>query len=123
MSQPVKLTDELVLEARSVSKIAERSIAGQIEYWAQLGRAIDPILRGDRALALKRAGEGRSLAEAISTVDSDSGRKRVRDYLEQTPFPHFEPAPESPGLLWKIDEDGSRTLGKFVNREFVPTGN
>ena len=108
MSQPVKLTDELVLEARSVSQIAERSIAGQIEYWAQLGRAIDPILRGDRALALKRAGENRSLAEAISTVDSNSGRKRVSDYLEQTPFPHFEPAPDSPGLLWKIDEDGTR---------------
>ncbi len=119
MSQPVKLKDDLVLEARLVAKIAERSIAGQIEYWAQLGRAIEPLLRGDQALALKKAGEARSLADAISEVDSDAGRKRVRDYLDQTPFPHFEASTENPGLIVKIDEDGTRTLGRFVNRKFV----
>lgn len=119
MSQPVKLTDELVLEARTVSKVAERSIAGQIEYWAQLGRAVEPLLRGDQAMALKQSGKMRSLAKAIENVDSDPGRKRVRDYLDQQPFPHFEPAAESPGFLVKIDEDGSRTIGRFVNRKFV----
>ena len=44
MSQPVKLSDELVLDARLTSKAAERSIAGQIEFWAQLGRAIEPLV-------------------------------------------------------------------------------
>lgn len=119
MSQPVKLTDELVLEARTVSKVAERSIAGQIEYWAQLGRAVEPLLRGDQALALKQSGQTRSLAKAIENVDSDAGRKKVRDYLDQQPFPHFEPATQSPGFLVKIDEDGARTIGRFVNRKFV----
>jgi hypothetical protein len=52
MSQPVKLSDELVLDARLTAEIAERSIAGQIEFWAQLGRAIEPLLEGSRALAL-----------------------------------------------------------------------
>jgi hypothetical protein len=74
VSQPVKLSDELVLDARITSKIAERSIAGQIEYWAQLGRAIEPLLRGDKALALCQSGKTRSLAEAISQVDSKAGR-------------------------------------------------
>jgi len=119
MSQPVKLTDELVLEARTVSKVAERSIAGQIEYWAQLGRAVEPLLRGEQALALKKSGAARSLSKAIESVDSDSGRQRVRDYLSKQSFPHFEPSTESPGLLVKIDEDGARTIGRFVNRKFV----
>lgn len=118
MSQPVKLTDELVLDARMTAKAAERSIAGQIEFWAQLGRAVEPLLRGDKALALRRSGNARPLSEALEVVDSDEGRERVRDYLAAQPFPRFEAAPDHPGLLIKIDEDGSRTLGRFVNREF-----
>ena len=46
MSQPVKLSDVLVLDARLTGQIGERSITGQIEYWANLGRAIEPLLRG-----------------------------------------------------------------------------
>jgi hypothetical protein len=118
MSQPVKLTDELVLDARMTAKVAERSIAGQIEFWAQLGRAIEPLLRGDKALALRRSGNIRPLSEALKTVDTDEGKARVRNYLADQPFPHFEAAPDHLGLLIKIDEDGTRTLGRFVNREF-----
>ncbi len=118
MSQPVKLSDELVLDARLAAEIAERSIAGQIELWAQLGRAIEPLLRGDRALALRRAGSARPLSGAIRLVDSESGRARARASLERQPFPHFEPAPDAPGLLVRIEEDGTRQLGRFVNREF-----
>jgi hypothetical protein len=120
MGQPVKLTDELVLDARMTAKVAERSIAGQIEFWAQLGRAIEPLLRGDKALALRRSGNVRPLSEALETVDSDAGRELVRDYLAAQPFPHFEAAPDCPGMLIKIEKDGSRTLGRFVNREFQP---
>jgi hypothetical protein len=50
MSQPVKLSDALVLDARLTAEAAERSIAGQIEYWAQLGRAIDPLLQGSSGI-------------------------------------------------------------------------
>ena len=121
MSQPVKLTDELVLDARMTAEINERSIAGQIEFWAQLGRAIEPVLRGDRALALRQSGKARPLSKAIRAVDTEEGKKRVHDYLQTRPFPHFEAATKRPGLLVRIDEDGTRTLGRFVNRKFEPT--
>ncbi|MCH8149058.1 MAG: hypothetical protein IH987_13930, partial [Planctomycetes bacterium] len=101
----MKLSDELVCDARLIAEVSERSIAGQIEFWAQMGRALEPLLRGDRALALRRAGRCRPLAEAIRDVDSVEGRKRVRDYLEAQPYPHFEPVPGISGLLRKIDED------------------
>lgn len=118
MSQPVKLSDELVCDARAVAKISDRSIAGQIEFWAQLGRSLEPLLRGDRALALRQSGAVRPLSEAIASVDSDAGRKRVRDFLQAQPYPHFETVPGAPGLLKKIDEDGTQTIGRFVNRRF-----
>jgi hypothetical protein len=118
MSQPVKLSDELVLDARITAEVAERSIAGQIEYWAHLGRAIEPLLQGAQALALRRAGAVKPLSECLESVDSTEGRRRVADYLQSRPFPHYEPAPEAPGMLVRIEEDGTRTLGRFVNRQF-----
>lgn len=118
MSQPVKLSDEIVLDARLIGEIAQRSIAGQIEFWAQLGRAIEPLLEGTRALALRRAAAARPLSECLALVDSNEGRHRVLAYLDSRPFPHYEPAPAGRGLLVRIDEDGTETLGRFVGREF-----
>jgi hypothetical protein len=118
MSQPVKLSDELVLDARVTAEVANRSIAGQIEFWAQLGRAIEPLLDGARAMALRRAGKTRSLSECFATVDSPEGRRRVAEYLESRPFPHFEAAADAPGLLVRIEADGTRTVGRFVGRQF-----
>ncbi|MSR57966.1 MAG: hypothetical protein EXS05_09860 [Planctomycetaceae bacterium] len=118
MSQPVKISDELILDARLIAEIAERSIAGQIEFWAQLGRAIEPLLEGAHVLALRRAGAAVPLSQCLAAVDSSAGRRRVSAYLDSRPFPHYEPAPEAPGLLLRVTEDGTRTLGRFVDREF-----
>ncbi len=118
MSQPVKLSDELVLDARLTAEIAERSIAGQIEFWAQLGRAIEPLLEGSRVLALRKAGSTVSLSQCLDSVATAEGRRRVVDYLDSRPFPHYEPAPGATGLLVRVAEDGTRTLGRFVGREF-----
>jgi hypothetical protein len=122
MGQPVKLSDELVLDARVAGKAGERSIAGQIEYWARLGRALEMHLRGPEALKLKHEGEQRPLSSLLASVDTAPGRKRLARHLEKLPFPHFEPepAPGKRGLVVKIDRDGTRTVGRFVNREFRP---
>lgn len=118
MSQPVKLSDELVLDARLTAEIAQRSIAGQVEYWARLGRAIEPLLQGAQALALCRAGAARPLSECLESVDSPEGRRRVAEHLANQPFPHYEPARDVPGMLVRVEADGTRTVGRFVNRQF-----
>jgi ParD-like antitoxin of type II bacterial toxin-antitoxin system len=118
VSQPVKISDELLLDARLTAKIAERSIAGQIEFWAQLGRAIEPLLEGSRALALRQAGAVAPLSGRLASVDSAEGRGRVAEYLAARPFPHYEPSPGRAGLLVRVEADGTRTLGRFVDREF-----
>src|SRR5437867_12197503 len=118
MSQPVKLSDELVLDARLTAEIAERSIAGQIEFWAQLGRAIEPLLEGSRALALRRAGAAVPLSDCLASVDSAAGRRRVVEYLESGPFPRYPPAAGSPGLVVRVEVRGTRTLVRSVGRAF-----
>ena len=37
MSTAVRISDDLVKKARSRSRALKRSIAGQIEYWAEIG--------------------------------------------------------------------------------------
>ena len=117
MSQPVKLSDKLVLDARLTGEVAERSIAGQIEFWAKLGRAIEPLLQGIQAMALCHAGAARPLSACLDSVDSPEGRRRVADHLQTQPYPHYEPA-DAPGLLIRLTADGKRTVGRFVNRRF-----
>jgi hypothetical protein len=120
MSQPVKLSDALVLDARLAGGATERSIAGQVEFWAKLGRAIEPLLRGDQALALCRSGGARSLSALIRSVEAPAGRRRLAAHLASLPFPHYAPAPGSKGLLIRTGADGSRSVGRFVNRTFTP---
>jgi hypothetical protein len=97
----------------------ERSIAGQVEFWARLGRAIEPLLQGAQALALCRNASARPLSACLESVDSPEGRRRVAEFLQTQPYPHYEPAPDSPGLLVRTEADGKRTVGRFVNRQFM----
>lgn len=119
MSQPVKLSDSLVLDARLVGDTVERSIAGQVEFWASLGRSVELLLEGRQVLALRRSGGARPLSEILSSVDTTAGRKRLAAVLANRPYPHFDQHADRPGLLVRTEEDGSRTAGRFVNRVFV----
>jgi hypothetical protein len=118
MGQPVKLSTSLILDARLTSEITERSIAGQIEFWARLGRAIEPLLQGAQSLALSRAGATMPLSECLVSINSREGRKRLNTYLQSRPYPHYEATSDTPGLLVRTDADGRRTLGRFVRRKF-----
>lgn len=56
---------------------------------------------------------------ALGAVDSDEGRDRLSRYLQSQPYPHYEPNPANPELIFRIKEDGSRVSGRFVNEKFV----
>ena len=120
MGQPVKLSDALVLDARLAAKHVERSIAGQVEFWARIGRAIEPLLEGTRVLALCRNAAVRPLAACLESVDTVEGRKRVAQFIQTLPYPHYEPHPDKAGLLIRTEANGKRTVGRFVNRQFRP---
>ena len=118
MNQPVKMPAALVLDARLTGQTSRRSIAGQIEFWANVGRAVEPLLQGNVAMALCRAAATHPVSECLEDVDSAKGRERLSKYLAERPYPHYEPASGHPGLLVRTDDNGTRTVGRFVNREF-----
>ena len=119
MSQPVKLSDELVLDARIAAEAQERSIAGQVEFWAKLGRSVELLLDGRKVLALQRAGKTKPLSKLVNAVDTPRGREIFKAYLESEPYPHYEAHPTREGVLIRTDENGVRTEGRFVNRVFL----
>ena len=120
MSQPVKLSDNLVLDARLAGQIEERSIAGQVEFWARLGRSVELLLEGQQVLTLCRAANVRPLSACLESVDSDAGRRRVASFLGSQPFPHYQPHPDRGGMLVRVGADGQQTVGRFLNRQFRP---
>jgi hypothetical protein len=120
MSQPVKVSDALVLDARLMGEVSQRSIAGQIEFWARLGRAIETLLRGDQMLALCKAGKAKPLSACLKAMEATEGRRRLAEHLNSLPYPHYEAAPGAPGLLIRIEANGKHTTGRFVHRKFQP---
>lgn len=41
MSSAVRISDELMREAKLISSVENRSATGQIEYWAKMGRCAE----------------------------------------------------------------------------------
>lgn len=41
MATAVKISDELVSKARIQSRVFNRSVSGQIEYWAKIGQMVE----------------------------------------------------------------------------------
>ncbi|MCA1797559.1 MAG: ParD-like family protein [Geobacteraceae bacterium] len=41
MPQAIKINDDLVTSAKAVAAAERRSLAGQVEYWAIIGRAAE----------------------------------------------------------------------------------
>lgn len=60
------------------------------------------------------------ISECLNTVDSPEGRQRIADSLQGQPFPHYDAHSDESGLLVRIEENGRRTVGRFVNRTFQP---
>ena len=116
----MKLSNALVLDARLAGELMHRSIAGQVEFWARLGRSVERLLEGDQMLALSRDAATQPLSKLLESVDSSEGRRRLAEHLGSRPFPHFEPHPSRRDLLVRINADGKRTIGRFIKRQFRP---
>ena len=83
MGQPVKLSDALVLDARIAAQAQERSIAGQIEFWAKLGRSVEQVLTGRQSAEVRQTGKVRPLSELMVRHAISVARLRGRVCGEQ----------------------------------------
>jgi hypothetical protein len=129
--QPVKLSDALVDVARAAAEDADRSLASQIEHWARLGRSVEGVLTAAVAGRVKRAGKKlerefpdadtrEQLLQTLRLAMSASGHPHLSEALAQKHSTRYGTDPALPGCIVRVDAQGRRTIGRFVNRRFVP---
>jgi|HubBroStandDraft_5_1064220.scaffolds.fasta_scaffold28209_3 hypothetical protein len=125
MAQPVKVGDALIEAARAAAEENQRSMAAQIEHWALLGRAVEKTLTLGDAVALKRS-EGQldarargRIAEALSNALDPDRSVIARTTIGLRDAIRYETDPALPGLLIQRLPDGTRRIGRMVNREFI----
>jgi hypothetical protein len=126
----IKVSSELAESARLEAEHSDRSLTGQIEHWARLGRSLDALLPVPVAAALKRSGgDLRAIEEAamrdrvsaaIAAVHGQEHLQHSSAALKQSAGPRYEVDPSDPKRIVQVLPDGSRVQGKFVDRKFVP---
>ena len=123
MGKTINISDQLASDANLVVNQTHRTISDQIEHWAQLGKTVEPFLSAGNSANSAEQTTQPSLAEIIASIDTPEGKRRTRDYLAAQPFPHFEAAIGAPGYLIRIEADGTKTVGRFVDQTFVAKSN
>lgn len=83
---PIKLSGELVEDARSSAKLFHRSLTGQIEHWATLGRAIESQVSGDAlAQLLQRIGGTMKIGRVAEASQRQEVVAVLAEFLSQAP--------------------------------------
>lgn len=119
MGLPIKISDDLALAAREEADVCDRSIASQVEHWARIGRAVEQVLGHEQLVALKRQARLPDFAQAMREATSELGQQKALAHLRTLGGPRYGVDPERPGSIIRIDPDGSRVRGRFVNRHFI----
>lgn len=129
MPVAIKLSDSLAEDARAASEGADRSLTGQVEHWARLGKAVEPLFTPPTIAALKKAGgdlsaleDERERARIIGILDAFHGTSReiLREKLNLSGKSLIEPDPGVPGGFIRFNPDGTSQKGLIQGREFVP---
>ncbi|MEZ6124642.1 MAG: hypothetical protein R3C49_15930 [Planctomycetaceae bacterium] len=76
-------------------------------------------LSHDLASQIPALGDAKMAELALDAVDSVKGHDRLASYLKSRPYPHYETDPTNRDLIVRIDENGTRVPGHFVNKTFV----
>jgi len=127
-SNPLRLDRELVRAAAAVASRHKRSVPRQIEYWAELGRAIEAQVDPTALIALQE-GLARLVvemtpADPVRASDVFADLERARDagslpgrVSESTV--RYQASAAAPGYLEQIRPDGAKIVGRFRAGRFV----
>lgn len=128
-SSPLRLDSDLVRAASAAARLHKRTLPRQIEYWAEIGRAVEKRIAMEDLLAV-REGLARLIVQkgsmdAPEPVDVfnelETARKTgaLAEAVANSSPVRYQVSQARPGLLERVEQGGRRTLGRFQNGEFV----
>jgi len=127
-TSPIRLDPKLIELAKKEGSTKKRSAPKQIEYWAELGKAVEPVIDLKDAYAILQ-GFMKLTVESLESKAIDPGEvfnaleeKRKSGKLAEevtTSSIYFEASKTKPGFLDRVDlTTGKRQTGRFHNGKF-----
>jgi len=129
MATPLRLSDELVREAELEGRLSKRTTPKQIELWAEIGKQVAGLLKPGDLVAITQgfarlrveatASQPVDPEEVLATVEQDRASGRLSAGVTRAPA-YYEASRSHPGLLDRVQSDGTRETGRFHEGHFVP---
>lgn len=120
MSTPLRLSNELLVEAREAGARFHRSITQQVEHWAQIGRVIEATLTYSSAGKLKDLSRQPELNSVLAKAESREGKRKVLAAIKARKQAVYSADPDSHQGVIQHLPNGRKIRGRFVDRQFVP---
>lgn len=131
MASPMRLDASLIAAAEREAAIQKRSIPKQIEFWAELGKAVEHLIDFDDVVAVTQGLKKLEVAPLLSTavrpddVFGDLETRRSEKTLSAGVTGaaiYYEASQSCPGCLDRIHSaTGKRETGRFQNGRFQVT--
>lgn len=127
-SNPLRLDQALMDAAAREADIYKRSVPRQIEYWAEIGRAVaqfvDPVDLNEVRQGLARLSIEPFPSAPVQPGEVFSEIERLRQggqlsSLVSTAPIRYQASTRHPGYLEQIRADGKRVVGRFSSGTFV----
>ncbi|SOB76106.1 ParD-like antitoxin of type II toxin-antitoxin system [Marinobacter sp. LV10R510-11A] len=127
MTIAIRLEDNLVRHAAAEGQVHRRSTPKQIEYWAEIGRAVAGEVSAEDLIAIlqgiRRVKVEPVVPEPVTSDDlwAEVGQARETGELSRSIARGqtvYQAAADKPGYLEAIYPSGIRELGKFRNGHF-----
>ncbi len=127
-TSPLRLDSTLVAAAKREGLINKRSAPKQIEFWAELGKAVEHVLDYNDIFAviqgLKRVKvesvdlEPVDPTDIFNSLEVSRKSEKLGEKVTSAAF-YFEASRRRPGLLDRVNTaTGERQTGRFYNGEF-----
>lgn len=129
MSIPIRVSDELMEDAKQQVKMSLRSVTKQIEFWANIGKEaemnmtpadIAALVNGEVEIkVLRKKSEPIDFENVFGEIESDRKSGKIKEKVIKDNI-WYEENNKIPGMFFRMTKEGGKTLGKFVDGKFVP---
>jgi len=126
----IRINETLYSAADRAGHIQKRSIAKQVELWAELGKAVENIvniedvfavIQGLKKLRIEPATTNRVESDEVFSALENDRKKGTLPGKVTTAKIYYEASPSTPGFLDRVDSrTGERQTGRFYDGSFVP---
>ncbi|OFZ30698.1 MAG: hypothetical protein A2622_13600 [Bdellovibrionales bacterium RIFCSPHIGHO2_01_FULL_40_29] len=129
MSIPIRVSDELLEDAKQQIKMSYRSLTKQIEFWAQIGKEAEinmtpadvaALVSGEAEIkVLRKKSEPVDFDSVFDEVESDRKTGIIKSKVIKDEV-WYEENPKKLGMFFRMTSEGEKTLGQFSDGKFVP---